>query len=61
MGAVKFSLHILLRDSQTQIKPHYSKPKHCIIAAVKETTSWGLEMFCYAGVFIVAGAVFRCV
>lgn len=54
MEAVKSFIHIYLRDSQTQIKPHYSKPKHRIIAAVKETTSWSLEMFCYAGVFIAS-------
>lgn len=57
VGAVKSPIHILLRDSQIQIKPQYSNPKPCMIAAVKDATSWGLAMFGYAGVVIVPGAM----
>lgn len=57
MGAVKSRIHILLRDSQMEIKPQYSNPKPCMIAAVRDATSWGLAMFGYAGVLIVPGAM----
>lgn len=56
-GSSKIPHSHTAQDSQIQIKPRYSNPKPCMIAAVKDATSWGLAMFGYAGVVIVPGAM----